>query len=243
MRIKVILSAGRRPKTGDRRRLLAALLLTCVLSTLGGCFAWRSSDGGGETAFTPPRQVSPSDIAVPQGYHIEAVATVLTFPTGVTFDEEGNVYVVESGYSYGEVWDVPRLIRVSASGQTTVVAEGENNGPWTGAFFFDGAIYIAEGGSLRGGRILRATPQGAVSVVVDPLPSMGDHHTNGPVSDRMGICISASERSLTPALPVKTMLSSGGLRGFHIATTFLVMMSCSPVKILRLPTIRIRRKE
>lgn len=161
------------------------LLLSCVILTLStavsGCFAWRSPDGGGQTAFAPPRQVLPSDIAVPEGYRIEAVATGLTFPTGVTFDDTGHIYVTESGYSYGEVWDVPRLIRVSPEGDKTVIAEGENNGPWTGAFFFDGAIYVAEGGSLRGGRILRVTPQGKISIVTDRLPSMGDHHTNGPI--------------------------------------------------------------
>jgi hypothetical protein len=40
----------------------------------------------------------------------------LTFPSGITFDDQGRVYVIETGYSYGEVWAVPRLLRVESDG-------------------------------------------------------------------------------------------------------------------------------
>jgi len=35
------------------------------------------------------------------------------------------------GYSYGEVWTVPRLLRIQPGGEATVVASGGKNGPWT----------------------------------------------------------------------------------------------------------------
>ena len=95
-------------------------------------------------------------------------------------DESGVVHVVESGYSYGEVFATPRLIRVAADGSKTVVATGERNGPWNGVVHANGAFYVAEGGELEGGRILRIGRDGKISVLVDGLPSMGDHHTNGP---------------------------------------------------------------
>jgi hypothetical protein len=60
-----------------------------------------------KTSFQPPRQINTSDIALPGGYRIEAVAVSLTFPSGVTFDDQGRAYVLETGYSYGEVWAVP----------------------------------------------------------------------------------------------------------------------------------------
>ena len=88
-----------------------------------------------------------ADIAVPSGYQIELVATGLTFPTGVAFDDKGGVYVTESGYSYGEVWDIPRLIRIERDGGTTLIAEGDQNGPWTGMLFHQNAFYVAEGGA------------------------------------------------------------------------------------------------
>jgi hypothetical protein len=118
---------------------------------------------------------------LPTGYQIEAVAVGLTFPSGVTSDDQGRVYVVETGYSYGEVWAVPRLLRLESDGRITEIATGEKNGPWTGVTFYKGFFYVAEGGELQGGRILRIAHDGTKTVLIDNLPTRGDHHTNGPV--------------------------------------------------------------
>ena len=156
-----------------------SLFLTAAL--ISGCLAVIPSNGGGQVSFTPPRSINPSDIALPNGYSIEAVATELIFPSGVTFDADGRVYVIEAGYSYGEVWTEPCLLRIERNGAPTVIARGEKNGPWTGVTFYDGNFYVAEGGELNGGRILRISANGAKSTLVENLPSRGDHHTNGPV--------------------------------------------------------------
>src|SRR5688500_17263546 len=104
-------------------------------SLLSGCYRMRPSKGAGQTAFAPPRHIDTADIALLDGYRIEPVATNLTYPTGVTFDGQGRAYVVESGYSYGEVWTTPRLLRVETAGKTTEIARGAKNGPWTGVTF------------------------------------------------------------------------------------------------------------
>lgn len=156
----------------------AAGLLAAVL--LAGCYAFRTSSGAGQTEFSAPRKISAADVAVPAGYRVEVVATGLTFPTGVAFDTQGVPHVVEAGYSYGEVFTTPRLLRVQRDGTLTEVARGEKNGPWTGVVFARGAFFVAEGGQLQGGRILRITPAGSIDVLVDKLPTTGDHHTNGP---------------------------------------------------------------
>jgi glucose/arabinose dehydrogenase len=121
-----------------------------------------------------------SDVAVPDGYRIAVVATGFTFPTGVAFDESGTPYVIEAGYSYGEVWTVPRLLKVNADGSTTEIARGGRNGPWTGVAYAQGNFYVAEGGQLEGGRILRIGRDGGISTLIDHLPGRGDHHTDGP---------------------------------------------------------------
>jgi glucose/arabinose dehydrogenase len=155
-------------------RVLAALLVL-----LTGCFKQRPSKGGGEVPAPATRATDPADVAVPAGYRIEPVAQGFVFPTAVAFDDKGVPHVLESGYAYGEVFTTPRLLRVAAGG-TTVVASGDN-GPWTGMSFAGGAFYVAEGGETRGGRILRITPQGEITALVEDLPSVGDHHTNGAV--------------------------------------------------------------
>jgi glucose/arabinose dehydrogenase len=87
---------------------------------------------------------------------------------------------VESGYCYGEVWTTPRLLRIEPNGTSTVVATGGSNGPWTGVAFRDGSFYVAEGGVLEGGKLLRISADGKIDAIVDGLPSFGDHHTDGP---------------------------------------------------------------
>ncbi len=160
-------------------RCTRTLSLFFMLLGLAGCFPVLESRGGGQTEFTPPREVDASDVALLDGYRIEPVATGLTFPTGVAFDDQGRVYVTESGYSYGEVVTTPRLLRVTPDGGSEVVASGTNP-PWNGVTFFDGAFYVA-GGTLEAGQILRITPDGRATPLVQGLPSLGDHHVNGPV--------------------------------------------------------------
>src|SRR5687767_14414435 len=97
-----------------RSRFVA--LAACVLVVAGSaCFAFRPSMGGGELrvpgAGEDARAVDANDVKVPDGYRIEALASGLTFPTGVAFDDDGTAWVVESGYSYGEVFAPARLLR------------------------------------------------------------------------------------------------------------------------------------
>jgi glucose/arabinose dehydrogenase len=148
--------------------------------TAWGCFVFSGSEGGGQVMTPASHTLSRSDVAVTNGYDIDLIANHLTFPTSVTFDDGGDVYVTEAGYSYGEVFTVPRLLRLREAEAPEQIAAGDN-GPWTGVTFHDGAFYVAEGGELRGGRILKIARDGTVTALAEGLPSFGDHHTNGPV--------------------------------------------------------------
>lgn len=169
-----------KPMGGGKFRSTALGVSLAALWLLGGCYSFLPSRGGGQTDFLPPRQIDPRDIALPRGYRIEIVARNLAFPTGIAFDNHGGVYVTESGYSYGEVFATPRLVRIGANGERAAIAEGARNGPWNGVVYHEGFFYIAEGGVLEGGKILRVSPEGETVVLIEGLPSFGDHHTNGP---------------------------------------------------------------
>jgi hypothetical protein len=99
-------------------KLLCILILSSIF--LSSCYRMRKSNGGGQIDAIPARTISPGDIAVPKGYKIEPVASGFTFPTACTFDDAGNLYVIEAGYSYGEVWGEPKLLRVDPGGKTTL---------------------------------------------------------------------------------------------------------------------------
>lgn len=150
-----------------------------VLLASPGCYRLRDSAGGGQVDAAVRRRPNPDDIVVPEGYRVEVVAQGLTYPTGVAFDERGRPHVVEAGYSYGEDFETPRLLRVEQGGRTVEVARGEHP-PWNGIVFDGTSFIVAEGGTLGGGRIVRIQPDGAMDVLVADLPSLGDHQTNGP---------------------------------------------------------------
>jgi glucose/arabinose dehydrogenase len=170
----------RRPTISPRQLAIVAVAIATVIS-LAGCYNMRPSSGGGQTSFGGERRFDAADVAVPAGYKVEIVAKGFTYPTGVAFDQSGTAFVTESGYSYGEDFTTPALVRVDAGGKLTRVASGSRNGPWNGVAYGNGAFYVAEGGETAGGRILRITPTGETRVVVAGLPSLGDHHTDGPV--------------------------------------------------------------
>ncbi len=161
-------------------RVLSLTAVFIAAGMLSGCFVLLPSEGGGSTRFEAPRRIDPGDVALLPGYRIEVVATGLTLPTGVAFDEQGRIYVTEAGYSYGDVWTTPRLLRVEPNGNLTQIAAGSDP-PWNGVDFHRGSFYIAAAGHRDGGRIIRVGMDGSITPLIERLPSLGDHHTNGPV--------------------------------------------------------------
>jgi glucose/arabinose dehydrogenase len=155
----------------------SAVVLTVALSS---CYMMRPSSGAGEKAGPTPRTLSPAAIAVPTEYQIELIASGLTFPVGATVDDSGVLHVVESGYSYGEDFTEPRLLRIEADRRAVPIASGGKGGPWTGVVFHQGSFFVTDGDVLKGGRLLRISKDGRIDEVVTGLPSFGDHHTNGP---------------------------------------------------------------
>lgn len=158
-----------------------SLTLPALLAlSLVGCFRARGSEGGGQgIAEKKTRAPSSENVHLPDGYRLEAVTKNLTFPVGVAFDDAGETYVVESGYSYGEKFTVPRLLHLAKDGTTHEIAKG-TTGPWNGVAFAKGAFFVASGSVKEGGKILRIEKNGTIKPLVENLPSYGDHHTNGP---------------------------------------------------------------
>jgi len=157
--------------------LVAAVL---ALASSSCAYSARPAKGGGlDVKPNPQRPFDAADILVPDGYVVEPVAAGLTYPTGIAFDDKGAMFVVESGYAYGEDFTKPRIVEVQPGGNLREVAAG-GNGPWNGIAYHGGAFFVSEGGESDGGRILRITPEGNITALVSGLPSQGDHHTNGP---------------------------------------------------------------
>ena len=106
---------------------------------------------------------------------IELVVEGLSFPTSLTFDKEGVIYVAESGLPFGGAVPGGRIWRIEADGTRTLLAEHLRQ-PVNGLVFHDGALYVSEGG--HPGRISRLELDGRQTVLIDNLPGPGNYHTN-----------------------------------------------------------------
>ena len=121
--------------------------------------------------------VMEKDISLEPGYRLDPVVTGLTYPTSVTFDDEGNVFVGEAGYSYGPAKSdgMGRILKVGMNGKITEVARGFR-GPMTSITWHNGFFYVAEG--AYPGSIVRVSKDGQRKVLVKGLRSGGDHFTS-----------------------------------------------------------------
>ncbi|HEY7355973.1 MAG TPA: hypothetical protein VH590_05875, partial [Ktedonobacterales bacterium] len=106
---------------------------------------------------------------------LHLVADQLSFPTSLTFDEDGHAYVAESGLPFGGAPPGGRVWRLEANGTRSLLAEGLRP-PVNGLTYYQGALYVSEGGHPA--RISRLSLDGQQTTLVEGLPGPGNYHTN-----------------------------------------------------------------
>ena len=188
-----------------------ALLSVAAMTLIGGCQGGRSDQfsnlppgagGPGNNGGNPPGgagELQPAanfpTILLPRGYRIEKVASGLTYPTSVTWDDQGRMYVVEAGGQFVEEAPPSRILRVEANGQTVEVVNLEARGiqdSAVGMTFYQGAFYISHRAADRTGAVSRVSLNGAVtSLLSGIIDSQSEHQVNdirvGP-DGRMYLC-------------------------------------------------------
>ena len=127
------------------------------------------------------KQATNKDYWLESGYRLEKVVNHLTFPTSMTFDDKGVIYLAEAGFAYGTEPGYGRILRVERDGSLSEIANGFA-GPVTSILWHKGYFYVAEGarGGTSGpgcGQITKVTPNGRKKVIIDGLKSCGDHFT------------------------------------------------------------------
>lgn len=134
------------------------------------------------------RKVDPDPVTVPDGFTIEPFAAGLTYPSSLTFDDAGALYVCEGGSAWPPRPFVgARILRFDPSGDVDVVAR-EDSGPLRHIEYHDGYLYAGHRG-IRTNRILRfdlTSDDLTGEAMVDDIPSGGFHPINGPVFDDDG---------------------------------------------------------
>ena len=140
---------------------------------------------------------TPADIQAPPGYEVTAFATGLSYVTDITFSDQGEIFVAETGdHTYGtepEKSPKPRILQLMPDGSQRVVYDTAVSletlksakfnepipeegliGPVNGVTWRDGLLYVA-----HRTRVSTLDPStGDFRTIVDGLPSWGFFHNN-----------------------------------------------------------------
>lgn len=117
------------------------------------------------------RYLNPSDIYIVKGYGIEVFLKELNAPNSIIFDEEGSIYIADSGLATGN----PLILKLTANGYMDVIAE-DFVIPISGINYQDGVLYVSHRGFVT-----KLYKDGTRENVIMGLPSNGDHY-NSPVA-------------------------------------------------------------
>lgn len=133
-------------------------------------------------------------IQLPEGYRIEKVVEGLTYPTSVTWDDKGAMFVAEAGGGFLDEAPPARILRVDG-GQLTEIANLEAKGIYpavVGMVWHKGAFYFTHREPDLMGAVSKITPDGTITrLITGIVDSKSDHQPNdirvGP-DGRMYVC-------------------------------------------------------
>jgi glucose/arabinose dehydrogenase len=123
-----------------------------------------------------------SIVQLPPGFQIEKVVGGLTYPTALTWDDQGQMYVAEAGGQFLEEPPPARILRIEG-GQATEVVNLTNMGVGAsvvGLTWHNGAFYFTHrDGQDRTGAVSRVTPDGNRTQLFSGLiDSQSEHQVN-----------------------------------------------------------------
>jgi glucose/arabinose dehydrogenase len=115
----------------------------------------------------------PKAAQVPQGYQVEVAVDKLMYPSCLTFDEQGVMYVAECGYMPGDDSQPARILRIKGKGETErEVVTDKLSAPITDILWHNGKLHVSHKGKIS------VVEDGRVRDLVTGLPSQGDHSNN-----------------------------------------------------------------
>jgi glucose/arabinose dehydrogenase len=122
-----------------RSQFFIPLLVLC----LTGCSTTEEQPQPVPLDHVPSTVPSPSatEVSLLPGYHAEVVVSLLNYPSSLTFDPMGNLYVAESGAAPGDESRPPRILRIAPGGQIDIMTD-KVQAPVKQLQWHDGQLFI-----------------------------------------------------------------------------------------------------
>ncbi|MDQ3653721.1 MAG: PQQ-dependent sugar dehydrogenase [Chloroflexota bacterium] len=121
-------------------------------------------------------------IELPEDYQIEKVVDGLTFPTGMTWDDQGQMYVAEAGGAFLDLGAPSRILRIENGQATEVVNLTQTVGTIAsvvGLYWHNGAFFTHRDADDRTGAASRVTPDGEATLLFSGIvDSQSEHQVN-----------------------------------------------------------------
>lgn len=109
------------------------------------------------------------------GYSIEPIVWNLTAPDSVAFSANGTMYIGEAGYPFTNLPEVPRLLKVTPSGNISVFVDKNLNSPIVDITLYnETTMYVSHKNKISAVNLTN----GAVKDIITGLPSNANHHNN-----------------------------------------------------------------
>lgn len=129
------------------RSLCISLLIAFGLFT--GCSTTEDQPQPIPIDHVPSTVPSPSvaEVSLVPGYHAQVVVSLLNYPSSITFDPMGNLYVAESGAAPGDESRPPRILRIAPGGQIDIMSDKVQT-PVKEIQWRDGRLFVWHGDKL-----------------------------------------------------------------------------------------------
>ena len=151
------------------RSIICISLLT-ALQFLAGCSTTEEQPQPVPLDRVPSTVPSPSatEVSLLPGYRAQVVVSLLNYPSSITFDPVGNLYIAESGSAPSDESRPPRILRIAPGGQIDIMTDKVQT-PVKELFWHDGQLFVRHGekistcdheGQLRDAKNDSAPPAG-----------------------------------------------------------------------------------
>jgi hypothetical protein len=127
-------------------RSIICISVLCLLSLTGCSTAEEQPAQPVPLESVPSTVPSPSaaEVSLLAGYRAEVVVSLLNYPSSITFDHVGNLYVAESGAAPGDESRPPRILRIAPGGQIDIMTDKVRT-PVKELQWHDGRLFIWHG--------------------------------------------------------------------------------------------------